>query len=429
MKILSWEKDQKDIKEIFAARRSMEIEADVMNSVSEIVTAVKKEGEKAVKTYTEQFDGVKLDDLKVNTQEIKEARKKVSDDFLSSLQKSISKVKDFHKRQLKNSWFNSEAGGLVGQKITPLQRIGAYVPGGRFPYPSSVVMTVVPAVAAGVQEIVVTTPPDETGKVNPHILTAAIEAGADEIYKVGGAQAVAALAYGTDNIESVDKIVGPGNIYVTAAKKIVFGTVDIDMLAGPSEILILADETADPDYAAADLLSQAEHDPRAVSVLVTTSSKLAKDVTAALQKQLSELENNQTAADSMKENGMIITVPDINQGIDLVNDFAPEHFELVVNEPFAYLGLIKNAGAIFIGEKASEPMGDYIAGPNHVLPTGGTGRFSSPLNTDDFIKKSSIIYYNKHGFAQDGPDARRLAELEGLEAHARAVAIRQENEK
>lgn len=391
--------------------------------VEGIVNDVKDNGDKAVFSYTEKFDGAKLKELRVSGQEIKEAYQIVDDNYIKSLRNSIKSVAEFHRKQLRNNWFNYEQ-GMTGQLINPLARIGAYVPGGRAAYPSSVVMTVIPAKVAGVDEIVVVSPPDKGGKANPYTLVAAKEAGVDEIYKVGGAQAVAALAFGTEIIPQVDKIVGPGNIYVTLAKKLVYGIVDIDMLAGPSEVLILADETANPGYLAADLLSQAEHDPLAVSILITTDNNIGKKTMEAVSKQLKTLPKKEIAESAISNNGMIIKVENLEDGIKLVNLFAPEHFELILKEPFKYLSRIKNAGAIFIGDYSSEPLGDYMAGPNHVLPTGGTARFASPLNTDDFLKKSSIIYYQKAELAEVKEDLIRLAELEGLDAHARAIKLR-----
>lgn len=392
-------------------------------TVEVIVDDVRENGDQAVYKYTEKFDGANLNELKVSREEIAEAYEKIEKGFLSSLRKSIDNIADYHRKQLRNNWFTFEK-GMVGQLLNPLARIGAYVPGGTAPYPSSVVMTVVPARVAGVKEVVIVSPPDKNGKANPYTLVAANEAGVDEIYKIGGAQAVAALAFGTETIRPVDKIVGPGNIYVTLAKKIVYGIVDIDMLAGPSEILILADETAKAEFIAADLLSQAEHDPLAVSTLITTDEALAEKTITAVNRQLDTLSRKGIAENSIENNGTIILVDNLEKGIELVNFFAPEHFELLVKEPFRYLSLIKNAGAIFIGDYSSEPLGDYMAGTNHVLPTGGTARFASPLNTDDFIKKSSIIYYQKEELLEIKDDIIRFAELEGLNAHARAIKVR-----
>lgn len=427
MQKLKYPADKDKIKKILE-KNSFDFQDNRSKSVEEIVNNVRENGDKAVLDYTARFDGAELESLKVSQDEIEEAYKLVDDNYIASLQKSIKNVSDFHRRQLRNNWFDYN-NGMTGQLINPLARIGAYVPGGRAAYPSSVVMTVIPAKVAGVEEIVVVSPPDKEGKANPHTLVAASEAGVDEIYKIGGAQAVAALAFGTETINPVDKIVGPGNIYVTLAKKMVYGVVDIDMLAGPSEVLILADQSANPEFAAADLLSQAEHDPLAVSTLVTTDEKLADKTIEAVEEQLQELSRKEIAETAIEDNCTIILVEDLETGLELVNLFAPEHFELIVEEPFKYLGKVKNAGAIFIGDYSSEPLGDYMAGPNHVLPTGGTARYASPLNTDDFLKKSSIIYYQKSELAEVKDDVIRLAELEGLDAHARAIKVRFSDEK
>jgi len=422
MRFLKYSVDKLEIEERHQKNR-FNFQDERSRTVEGIVDDVRENGDQAIYKYTEKFDGAKLNELKVSREEIAEAYEKIDNCFLSSLRKSIDNIADYHRKQLRNNWFTFEK-GMVGQLLNPLARVGAYVPGGTAPYPSSVVMTVVPARVAGVKEIVVVSPPDKNGKANPYTLVAANEAGVDEIYKIGGAQAVAALAFGTETIRPVDKIVGPGNIYVTLAKKIVYGIVDIDMLAGPSEILILADETAKPEFIAADLLSQAEHDPMAVSTLITTDEALAEKTITAVNRQLDTLSRKGIAENSIENNGTIILVDNLEKGIELVNFFAPEHFELLVKEPFRYLSLIKNAGAIFIGDYSSEPLGDYMAGTNHVLPTGGTARFASPLNTDDFIKKSSIIYYQKEELVEIKDDIIRFAELEGLNAHARAIKVR-----
>ncbi|NLM97641.1 MAG: histidinol dehydrogenase [Halanaerobiaceae bacterium] len=422
MKCLKYPLDKLEIEERQKKSR-FDFQDERTRTVERIVDDVRENGDQAVFKYTEKYDGVKLKGLKVSREEIDRAYEMIDKDFLASLRKSIDNVAAYHRKQLRNSWFTFEK-GMTGQLFIPLERVGAYVPGGTAPLPSSVVMTVVPARAAGVKEIVVVSPPDKNGSINPYTLVAASEAGADEIYKAGGAQAIAALAFGTETIRPVDKIVGPGNIYVTLAKKIVYGIVDIDMLAGPSEILVLADETANPEFIAADLLSQAEHDTLAVSTLITTDEVLAEKTITALNKQLDALPRKEFAREAIENNGTVILVDNLETGIELANDFAPEHFELIVKEPFRYLSLIKNAGAIFIGDYSSEPLGDYMAGPNHVLPTGGTARFASPLNTDDFIKKSSIIYYQRDELAEIKDDVIRFAELEGLDAHARAIKVR-----
>ncbi|QTL99054.1 histidinol dehydrogenase [Iocasia frigidifontis] len=423
MRKLSYPRDRGEINNLLAGR-GFAVADERTELVNDIINDVLNNGEQAVLKYTARFDGIELDGLLVSDEEFKDAYNKVGDDFISSLKKSIVNVREFHRKQLRQNWFTYKNSAMTGQIIKPLARVGAYVPGGRAAYPSSVVMTVIPALAAGVKEVVVVSPPDKEGRINPYTLVAAREAGVDEVYKIGGAQAIAALAYGTETIKGVDKIVGPGNIYVTLAKKAVFGVVDIDMLAGPSEVLILADSSGHPDYIAADLLSQAEHDPLAISVLITDSELLAEKVDKELALQLKGLNRKEIATTSINENGLIILVDDIKAGSELVNRFAPEHFELLVKEPFAILPEIDNAGAIFIGEYSSEPLGDYLAGPNHVLPTGGTARFASPLNTDDFIKKSSIIYYQKKDLASISDDIIQLAELEGLDGHANAVKIR-----
>ena len=422
MEIFKYPRDKEGI-EKRRLKNTFDFQDERSRVVEEIIKSVKVEGDQALFKYTKDFDGAELASLQVSPEEIEEAYQLVGEDYLSSLRRSIENVASFHEKQLRKSWFAYE-GGTVGQLFIPLARVGAYVPGGRAAYPSSVVMTVVPARVAGVEEVVVVSPPDSDGKLNPYTLVAARETGADEIYKVGGAQAIAALALGTETIPRVDKIVGPGNIFVTLAKKLVFGLVDIDMLAGPSEILILADETANPDFIAADLLSQAEHDPLAVSTLITTDENLAQRTLAAVKDQLESLPKREIASTSLENNGSIIIVEDLQAGIEQVNLFAPEHCELMVAEPLKYLGEIKNAGAIFIGDYSSEPLGDYMAGPNHVLPTSGTARFASPLNTDDFLKKSSFIYYQEAELAAVKDDIIRLAELEGLDAHARAIKIR-----
>jgi len=429
MEIMNYQEYSSEIEQQLAQRRDFFIEQEIETSVKEIINRVKNNGNSALSEYTARFDNVQLDKFRVENKEVEAAYNKVEDAFLKSLNKAVENVKAFHEKQLTNSWFDSSGGQIVGQKICPLKRVGAYVPGGTAPYPSSLVMTAVPALAAGVKEIAVTTPPGEEGRINPYILAAAREIGIEEIYKIGGAQAVAALAFGTETIKQVDKIVGPGNIYVTTAKKMVYGTVDIDMLAGPSELFILADESGRADYLAADLLSQAEHDPRSISGLITTSVKLAREVKKEVEDQLQDLPRKEIAASAWEEYGLIITTEDLEQGINLINEYAPEHFELVVKNPFSKLGKIKNAGAIFIGENSSEPLGDYLAGPNHVLPTGGTARFSSPLNTADFLKKSSIIYYGENEVKKEGEKASYLARLEGLEAHARAVEKRNPNQE
>lgn len=426
MRMLDYSEERKKVEEILA-NRGFEVEIEKEALVKDIIMEIRNNGDQALYKYTSRFDRVDLEDLRVTEREIEAAYDKIEDDFLVSIKKAIENIKKFHYQQLRENWFSyqDEKGEkMVGQLINPLQRIGVYVPGGRAAYPSSVLMTVIPAKVAGVKEVVVVNPPGKDGKLNPYTLVAASEAGVDEIYKVGGAQAIAGLAYGTETIKKVDKIVGPGNIYVTLAKKNVFGLVDIDMLAGPSEVLILTDETGKPAYLAADLLSQAEHDPLAVPIMVTTSESIAEKTKEEVEKQLLKLSREEDARRAWEEQGLIIVVNNLKDGIEVVNNFAPEHFELVVKKPLSYLGQIKNAGAIFVGEYSSEPLGDYMAGPNHVLPTGGTARFASPLNTDDFVKKSSLIYYQKQGLKDVEGDIRKLAGLEGLDAHAAAIKAR-----
>lgn len=423
MKKLLYPEDREIIEEINLSR-GFDFMEDKMEAVTNIIKEVRQRGDSALYKYTEKFDKVSLKNLAVSDFEIEEAYRAVDEDFIAALKNSITNVKEYQKKELSQSWFSYDDNNMTGQLINPLKRVGVYVPGGTAAYPSSVVMTVIPARVAGVSEIVMVSPPDSNGKINPHVAVAAAETGVSEIYKLGGAQAVAALAFGTESIKRVDKIVGPGNIYVTLAKKMVYGAVDIDMLAGPSEVLILADKTADAGYIAADMLSQAEHDPMSAAVFITTDSRLARMVELEIEKQLKELEREDIARQSLDKYGLIIVTEGLEEGIELVNQFAPEHFELLVKDPFLWLSQIKNAGAIFIGGYSPEPLGDYLAGPSHVLPTGGTARFASPLGTKDFLKKSSLIYYQRDGLEKVAGKIERLARLEGLTAHARAVEIR-----
>lgn len=423
MQQLCYQTDQNRIEELLRKRR-FNWQDHRFDLVKEILDQVSADGDQALIKLTERFDQVSLTELRVGSAEIEEAYRRIEPGFIKSLKKSIANVSNYHRQQLPRNWFTYDNGNMVGQLITPLQRIGAYVPGGRAAYPSSVVMTVAPARVAGVAEVVLVSPPDQQGKVNPYTLVAAAELGVEEIYKIGGAQAVAALAFGTETIRAVDKIVGPGNIYVTLAKKLVYGLVEIDLLAGPSELLVLADQTARPELIAADLLAQAEHDPLAVPILISDSADLLRKVRVALDLQLRELSRAEIARQSVMAEGIMIMVRDRKEGIELVNRFAPEHLELLVKNPLAVLGEIRNAGAIFIGEYSPEPVGDYLAGPNHVLPTGGTARFASPLNIDDYLKKSSLIYYREEELNAVAGDIIKLAELEQLDGHARAVAIR-----
>ncbi|WP_019640594.1 histidinol dehydrogenase [Paenibacillus fonticola] len=397
--------------------------------VKAIVSAVKNEGDAALLKYTEQLDGMKLKagDLRVTEEELRAAYDRVEPSFVAAISAAAENIRAYHSRQKRNSWMDLQPdGSMLGQIIRPLKRVGVYVPGGKASYPSSVLMNVIPAQVAGVPEIVMVTPPATNGQegIDPYILVAAAEAGVHEIYRVGGAQAVAALAYGTESIAPVDKICGPGNIYVALAKREVYGAVDIDSIAGPSEIAVLADDSADPAYVAADLLSQAEHDEMASAVLVTTSEAFARECREEVQRQLAELPRRDIAAASIENYGVILLVKTIEEGIDVINQLAPEHFELIVENPMAYLGRIENAGAIFLGPYSSEPVGDYFAGPNHIIPTNGTARYSSPVDVDDFIKKSSLIYYSKEALLANGETIMELARREGLEGHARAVEIR-----
>ncbi|MFK3960533.1 histidinol dehydrogenase [Pseudalkalibacillus hwajinpoensis] len=397
-------------------------------AVLSILSQVKATGDEAVKENTKQFDGADLKELRVSNEEIERAYHDLSDELITTIRQAAGNIQSFHERQRRESWFTtSEDGTMLGQKVTPLDSVGVYVPGGKAAYPSSVLMNVIPAVAAGVKRIAMVTPPDSDGNVPSGVLVAANEVGVSEIFKVGGAQAVGALAYGTESISAVDKIVGPGNIFVALAKREVFGIVDIDMIAGPSEIVVLADENANPAYVAADLLSQAEHDERASAVLVTTSETLAERVQEEVKQQLVELPRAKIATKSIDDYGMIYVVNHLAEAVDAVNELAPEHLEIMVEEPMTLLGKIRHAGAIFLGPYSSEPVGDYFAGPNHVLPTNGTARFSSPLSVDDFIKKSSVISYSKEAMRTNGSSIAALAKLEGLDAHARAVELRLED--
>lgn len=404
----------------------------VAAAVKEIVDAVKRGGDKELCAITARLDGIKLDPsrIPVNEHEIKAAYDQVDDDFLAALRRAADNIYSYHRRQLRNTWIDPKPDGIVlGQMLTPLSRVGIYVPGGKASYPSSVLMNAIPAAVAGVREIIMVTPPGRDGSVNPHTLVAAAEAGVGEIYRVGGAQAVAALAYGTATIKKVDKITGPGNIYVTAAKRQVFGSVDIDMLAGPSEVLIVADETAHPEFIAADMLAQAEHDEMASAILVTTDRKLAENVNRELAAQLGRLNRQAVAARSIADNGAIVLTADLEEALDVANAFAPEHLELMLAEPYRWLGRVTGAGAVFLGHYAPEAVGDYIAGPNHILPTNGTARFFSPLNVDTFMKATSIIGYSSDALQRDGGHAVILAETEGLDAHAASIRVRLEKKR
>lgn len=394
-------------------------------AVQEIIAEVRKSGDQAVKAFTEKFDSVSLDDFLVTQEEISEAYKMVSQNLVDIITEAAGNIRAYHEKQLRPSWMTTEENGtMLGQKITPLDSVGVYVPGGTAAYPSSVLMNVIPAITAGVERIVMVSPPDRDGKLPAGVLVAADIAGVKEIYKVGGAQAIAALAYGTETIKPVDKITGPGNIYVALAKREVFGDVAIDMIAGPSEIGILADDTARAEEVAADLLSQAEHDPRACAILVTTSRSLAEDVQTEVHKQLAVLPRKDIASAAIENYGAIYVATDMDEAIGAINQLAPEHLEIVTENAIELLGKIKHAGAIFLGRFSSEPVGDYFAGPNHVLPTNGTARFSSPLSVEDFQKKSSIILYSEKAMKDNAAKIAEFARLEGLEAHARAVETR-----
>lgn len=396
-------------------------------SVQEILNAVKEKGDEAVFEYTEKFDGVRLDaeHLLVTEEEIAEAYEQVDDELIAIIRKALVNIRDYHQKQMQYSWFDSKPDGtILGQKVTALQRVGVYVPGGKAAYPSSVLMNIMPAKVAGVDEIIMVTPPGKDGKVTPTTLVAAKEAGADKVYKVGGAQAIAALAYGTESIPKVDKIVGPGNIFVALAKRCVFGHVSIDSVAGPSEIMVLADETANARYVAADLLSQAEHDEMASAILVTTSEELAKKVSEEVDGFVKELSRKDIIQKSLDNYGYILVADTMQDAIDTVNEIASEHLEVVTANPFDTMTRIQNAGAIFLGSYSSEPLGDYFAGPNHVLPTNGTAKFFSPLSVDDFIKKSSIIYYSREALEAVHEDIIDFAEAEYLTAHANSIKVR-----
>lgn len=407
--------------------RDIRAEADVEAVVDGIIADVRTRGDEALRDYAKKFDGAELDSLLVTKEEIDEAFAAVGEDFLTTLRMAAANIRAFHEHQVhKDFVINDTPGVVLGQKYTPIEKAGVYVPGGTAAYPSTVLMDVIPAKVAGVREIVMTTPAGKDGKVNPNILAAAAVAGIDKIVKSGGAQAVAALAYGTETVPAVDKIVGPGNIYVATAKRKVFGKVGIDMIAGPSEILVLADGGCNPVWVAADLLSQAEHDKLATAVLVTDSMDLAKAVQAELEVQIPQLPRAAIARESIDTNGKIIVTDDLSKAVEAANLIAPEHLELCVEDPFALLGQIRNAGSIFMGRNVPEALGDYFAGPNHTLPTSGTARFSSPLSVDDFVKKSSFLYYTRDALADVKDRIADFAEREGLHAHAKSVTIRYE---
>ena len=412
-------------------KRSPNHYGEFIDRVNDIIDQVRTNGDAAIFDYTKRFDGAEIDasNIRVTKEEIEEAYTLVDPELIDVIRKALVNIREYHEKQRQYSWFDSKPNGtMLGQKVTPLATTGVYVPGGKAVYPSSVLMNVIPAKVAGVEKIVMVTPPGKDGKVNPNTLVAANEAGADEIYKVGGAQAIAALAFGTESIPKVDKIVGPGNIYVALAKKAVYGYVSIDSIAGPSEILVLADESANPRYVAADLLSQAEHDELASAILVTTSKELAEAVSVEVDKFIAQLSRKEIMTKSVKNYGYILVAESMQDAIDAANDIASEHLEIMTKNPFEVMTKIKNAGAIFIGEYSSEPLGDYFAGPNHILPTNGTAKFFGPLSVDDFVKKSSIIYYSREALEPIHKDIIKFAESEQLTAHANSIRVRFEEE-
>ena len=413
--------------DIFARPEST---VNVEEVVADIIADVRRNGDRALKAYCEKFDGAKLEDLEVSPEEIEAAFGIVEPEFIDILNEAADNIRAFHQKQVRNSFVMSEKDGVIlGQKILPIEKAGLYVPGGTAAYPSTVLMDSIPAKIAGCSEICIVTPPNADGTINPVILAAAKIAGVDRIFKVGGAQAIAALAYGTETVPKVDKIVGPGNAFVAEAKKQVFGKVSIDMIAGPSEVLVLADGKSDPACVAADLLSQAEHDKLAAAVLVTDSQALAEAVQAEIERQLPQLIREEIARASIEHNGKIIVTDDLDAAIDVANAIAPEHLELCLDEPFAYLDRIRNAGSVFLGRSCPEAMGDYYAGANHTLPTSGTARFSSPLSVDDFVKKTQYIYYSEDALLKAVDDVAAFARQEGLTGHARSVTIRKEKAK
>ena len=429
MRILKLTKDSKQNILENLLKRSPNNYTEYESSVNEIINNVRENRDKAIFDYTKKFDKADIDasNIRVTKEEIQDAYDKVDEKLLAVIKKSLVNIKKYHEKQLQNSWFISEDGIILGQKVTALEKAGVYVPGGKAVYPSSVLMNVLPAKVAGVDKIVMCTPPGADGKVYPSTLVAANEAGVDEIYKVGGAQAIAAMAFGTESVPKVDKIVGPGNIFVALAKKAVFGYVSIDSIAGPSEILVLADETANPRYVAADLLSQAEHDEMASAILITTSKELAEKVSDEVEGFVKVLSRKEIIQKSLDNYGYILVADNMDDAIDAVNEIASEHMEIVTKDPFTVMTRIRNAGAIFIGEYSSEPLGDYFAGPNHVLPTNGTAKFFSALSVDDFIKKSSIISYSREALEKVHTDIEQFAQCEQLTAHANSIKVRFED--
>lgn len=406
-------------------KRAQNSDKDVIPIVSEIIDNVSRNGDKAVEEYTIKFDGKAPQKAEISLSEIDELISKCDKEYLETIQKAADNIADFHKRQLQQSWLTTKSNGvMMGQRVRGLKRVGIYVPGGTAAYPSSVLMNAVPAKIAGVEEIIMCTPPQKDGTPNPNIIAAAKVAGVDRIFLMGGAQAVAALAYGTETVPKVDKIVGPGNIFVATAKKLLYGTVDIDMIAGPSEILIVADKTANPKFLAADLMSQAEHDKLASSILLTDSAEIAEQTKAELEKQVQTLSRKDIIQSSLNDFGAIIVCSDMSQAVEFANELAPEHLEVCCANPMEYVGKLDNAGSVFLGNYSPEPLGDYFAGPNHVLPTSGTARFFSPLSVDSFIKKSSFIYYTEDALKADAEDVVRFADTEGLTAHANSIKVR-----
>lgn len=406
-------------------KRAGEADQKIVNIVSTIIRNVKENGDDAVREYTVRFDGSVPKKTVITKEELQSYLDMVDDDFKSAVIKAKDNIYDFHLRQAQQSWMTTKENGVImGQRVRGLHRVGIYVPGGTAAYPSSVLMNAVPAKIAGVKEIIMVTPPGKDGNPNPNIMAAAAVAGVDKVFMVGGAQAVAALAYGTERIPKVDKIVGPGNIFVATAKKLLYGIVDIDMVAGPSEILIVADKTADPSFLAADLMSQAEHDKLASAILLTTSADLARATLHEIDKQIKDLERQNIIEESLENYGEIIVCESLDQAISFANELAPEHLELCVSEPLKYIGKVDNAGSVFLGNFSPEPLGDYFAGPNHVLPTSGTARFFSPLGVDSFVKKSSFIYYTPQELSKAKDDIITLAESEGLTAHTNSISVR-----
>lgn len=405
--------------------RSRNTNKDVTETVSEIINNVMMNGDKAVREYTIKFDGKAPDTFEVPKEELTALTANCDPEFIATLKKAADNIRNFHERQKQQSWLTTKDNGVImGQRIRGLKRVGLYVPGGTAAYPSSVLMNAIPAKIAGVSELIMVTPPGKDGKPNPDIMAAAAIAGVDRVFLMGGAQAVAALAYGTESVPKVDKIVGPGNIFVATAKKLLYGTVDIDMIAGPSEILVLADESANPKFLAADLMSQAEHDKLASAILITTSDKLAEDTTKEIYRQVEELSRKDIIEYSLDNYGVIIVCDTMERAIELANELAPEHLEVCCENPMEYVGKLDNAGSVFLGNYSPEPLGDYFAGPNHVLPTSGTARFFSPLSVDTFVKKSSFIYYTEDALQNDSDDIIRFANTEGLTAHANSIIVR-----